>query len=64
MCQMCDEYENELVRLGLLEDARRFREGRKHEASGAADRVTETRVDDKNTHLAAAAPGDTRNGLD
>ena len=31
MCQMCDEYENELVRMGLIEDARKFREERKRE---------------------------------
>jgi len=31
MCQMCDEYENELVRLGLIEDARKFRKERERE---------------------------------
>ena len=31
MCQMCDEYENELVRMGLIEDARKFREERQRE---------------------------------
>lgn len=31
MCQMCDEYENELVRMGLIEDARKFREERERE---------------------------------
>jgi hypothetical protein len=38
MCQMCDEYENELVRMGLIEDARTFREERQreHEAAIAA----------------------------
>ena len=38
MCQMCDEYENELVRMGLIEDARKFREERQreHEAAIAA----------------------------
>jgi hypothetical protein len=39
MCQMCDEYENELVRMGLIEDAKKFREerARVHEAAvGAA----------------------------
>jgi hypothetical protein len=38
MCQMCVEYENELVRMGLIEDARKFREERKreHEAALAA----------------------------
>jgi hypothetical protein len=35
MCQMCDEYENELVRMGLVEDARRFREEREQEHSKA-----------------------------
>ena len=38
MCQMCDEYENELVRMGLIEDAKKFREERQreHEAALAA----------------------------
>jgi hypothetical protein len=38
MCQMCDEYENELVRMGLIEDAKKFREERQreHEAAVAA----------------------------
>ena len=31
MCQMCDEYESELVRMGLIEDARKFREERERE---------------------------------
>jgi hypothetical protein len=31
MCQMCDEYENELVRMGLIKDAKAFREERKRE---------------------------------
>jgi hypothetical protein len=31
MCQMCDEYEHELVRMGLIEDAKKFREERKRE---------------------------------
>ncbi len=31
MCQMCDEYENELVRMGLIEDAKAFREERQRE---------------------------------
>jgi hypothetical protein len=35
MCQMCDEYENELVRLGLIEDARKFREERRREHQAA-----------------------------
>ena len=37
MCQMCDEYENELVRMGLIEDAKKFREERTrdHEAARA-----------------------------
>jgi hypothetical protein len=40
MCQMCDEYENELVRMGLIEDAKTFREERKreHDAAVAAAR--------------------------
>ena len=40
MCQMCDEYEHELVRMGLIEDAEKFREERKreHEAAVAAAR--------------------------
>lgn len=38
MCQMCDEYEHELVRMGLIEDAKKFREERQreHEAAVAA----------------------------
>jgi hypothetical protein len=42
MCQMCDEYENELVRMGLIEDARAFRAEREREhakARVAADRA-------------------------
>jgi len=41
MCQMCDEYENELVRMGLIEDAKKFREERQreHEAAVAAGRM-------------------------
>ena len=41
MCQMCDEYENELVRMGLIEDAKKFREERQreHEAAVAAARA-------------------------
>jgi hypothetical protein len=35
MCQMCDEYENELVRMGLIEDARKFREERQREHDAA-----------------------------
>jgi hypothetical protein len=35
MCQMCDEYENELVRMGLIEDAKKFREERKREHDAA-----------------------------
>lgn len=31
MCQMCDEYENELVRMGLIEDAKAFRDERRRE---------------------------------
>ena len=40
MCQMCDEYENELARMGLIEDAKKFREERQreHEAAVAAAR--------------------------
>lgn len=45
MCQMCDEYENELVRMGLIEDAKAFREEREreHQAALAAAR-SESRV--------------------
>ena len=41
MCQMCDEYENELVRMGFIEDAKQFREERQreHEAALAAARL-------------------------
>ena len=35
MCQMCDEYENELVRMGLIEDARKFRVEREREHAKA-----------------------------
>ena len=35
MCQMCDEYESELVRMGLIEDARKFREEREREHKAA-----------------------------
>jgi hypothetical protein len=37
---MCDEYEIELVRMGLIEDARKFREERlrEHERALAAAR--------------------------
>jgi hypothetical protein len=37
MCQMCDEYENELVRMGLIEDAKKFREERQREHEQAVD---------------------------
>jgi len=37
MCQMCDEYENELVRMGLIEDAKAFCEERKREHAKAVD---------------------------
>lgn len=37
MCQMCDEYENELMRMGLVEDARKFREERQAEEAAARD---------------------------
>jgi hypothetical protein len=32
---MCDEYENELVRMGLIEDAKKFREEREREHAKA-----------------------------
>jgi hypothetical protein len=35
MCQMCDEYENELVRMGLIQDAKKFREEREREHQAA-----------------------------
>ena len=35
MCQMCDEYEHELVRMGLIEDAKKFREERLREHAKA-----------------------------
>ena len=47
MCQMCDEYENELVRMGLIEDARKFREEREREhkeALAAAKRKSDERA--------------------
>ena len=48
MCQMCDEYENELVRMGLIEDAKKFREEREREhakavAAAKRDGKTEAR---------------------
>jgi hypothetical protein len=44
MCQMCDEYENELVRMGMIEDARKFRaeRQREHEQAVAAARKAQT----------------------
>jgi hypothetical protein len=48
MCQMCDEYENELVRMGLIEDAKAFRAERKREhelALAAAVRAKTDRVE-------------------
>ncbi|MEO6396552.1 MAG: hypothetical protein ABIO40_11675 [Devosia sp.] len=43
MCQMCDEYENELARMGLIEDARAFRAERERDhakaLAAAADRA-------------------------
>ena len=44
MCQMYDEYESELVRMGLIEDAKLFREERQrgHEAAPAAARLNDT----------------------
>ena len=49
MCQMCDEYENELVRMGLIEDAKKFREERKreHEAALAVAARSKARADAK-----------------
>ena len=38
MCQMCDEYEHELVRMGLIDDTKKFREERKREHEAAAAR--------------------------
>jgi hypothetical protein len=43
MCQMCDEYEHELVRMGLIEDAKKFREEREREQE-KADAVTKRDV--------------------
>lgn len=37
MCQMCDEYENELVRMGLIADARKFRAERQREHEQAVE---------------------------
>jgi hypothetical protein len=34
MCQMCDEYENELARMGLVADARKPREERASDPRG------------------------------
>jgi hypothetical protein len=48
MCQLCDEYENELVRMGLIDDAKKFREEREREhakavATNKRDAKTEAR---------------------
>ena len=43
MCQMCDEYENELVRMGLIEDAKKFREERQKEHDAVV--AAATRID-------------------
>lgn len=43
MCQMCDEYENELVRMGLIEDAKKFREERQREHEAAVFAVARDR---------------------
>ena len=47
MCQMCDEYENELVRMGLIEDARKFREerAREHGKGAIASKLATTQED-------------------
>lgn len=37
MCQMCDEYEAELVRMGLLDDARKARTERHGRTVGQVD---------------------------
>jgi len=41
MCQMCDEYESELVRMGLIEDAKAFREEREREHGKAVAAAAE-----------------------
>lgn len=40
MCQMCDEYDNELVRMGLIEDAKKFRAEREAAHDKAAVKAT------------------------
>ena len=52
MCQMCDEYENELVRMGLIEDARKFREERKREHEQALAVAAQRKPD----HRTESAP--------
>jgi hypothetical protein len=56
VCQMCDEYENELVRMGLIEDAKKFREERQreHEVAVAADRDRSNELAKRNI---ASQPG-------
>jgi len=49
MCQMCDEYENELVRMGLIEDAKKFRAERHGNDARTPDRT------DKSATVAAPA---------
>ncbi len=48
MCQMCDEYENELVRMGLIEDAKKFREEREREHKKAVA-TTERKTNERAT---------------
>ena len=43
MCQMCEEYENELVRMGLIEDAKAFRAEREQEHAKALAAAQEVR---------------------
>jgi hypothetical protein len=59
MCQMCDEYEHELVRMGLIEDARKFRaeREREHEAAVSARNAAQETSGgvDKKTELKGVA---------
>ena len=42
MCQMCDEYEAELIRMGLIAEARKVRAERHGERKPAAEKPART----------------------
>lgn len=45
MCQMCDDYETELLRTGRIEEARKFRAEQHGSARDAAARVRKANED-------------------